>query len=970
MHVRRTRENFDMRMKYLAATCGMALVLCAPAAPAISAPAATPATAVASDLKPDPAVRFGVLPNGMHYEIMRNATPPHNASLRLRMDVGSMYEREDQRGLAHFIEHMVLNGTTHVPEGEFVKRLERAGLKFGPDTNATTEFQQTVYMLDLPETDAGTIDTALFLLREATGEATFAPDAIDRERGVVLSEERTRATPQLRNAEDELGYLLKGDVLPTRMPIGSTEIIRTAPHDKFVEFYNAYYRPERATLVAVGDFDVDQMEAKIRAQFGGWQGRGKAGPELPAAKIAARSEESRIFSEDGVANRVSLAWVTPPDLRADSRTVREERLIPALGLAILNRRFSRLAESGDAPFIVALAARQEQARRAEVTQILALAKPGQWKQAVAAVEQEQRRALQFGFTQAELEREMTNLRAGLTTAVAGAGTRLTPHLAQLLVADVDRQGVFTTPAETLAEFDEAVRGLTAQQVTDATRKLFAEGGPLVYLTSPTPVDGGEDALRTAFDDSHKLPVTAGTIQQAKAWPYQSFGPVGAAVEQRELAALGATAVRFANGVRLTVKHTDFAKDQILVSVRVGNGLLDLSPADAGKVWAFSAGAYTLGGLGKIGAEDLQQALTSKVYGMNFGLGENGFTLGGRTRPADLATQLQVLAAYATDPGYKPIGWNRLRSLSATIHDQLASTPGGVVNRDLGGLIHAGDPRFVTPSRDEMAASSIEAAKALIARPLSTGPIEITMVGDVSVEEAIRQVGATFGALPPRKAAPVPTAALHTAFPAPGLVRETHNGRADQGLAFIAWPTTDFYSDVRRARTLNVLAEVLQLRLIDEIREKQGTTYSPQAAHDPSQTFPGYGYMAAQIEAPPEKLDGFLTDAARIAADLRDHPITTDELERARKPLIENLLRQQANNGWWLAELSDVQSKPQAADAIATMLGQYKSVTAADVQAAARRYLVDAASWKLEVVPAAKTAAVTTPAAPASSATAK
>src|SRR6185437_5777921 len=190
-------------------------------------------------------------------------------------------------------------------------------------------------------------------------------------------------------------------------------------------FYNAYYRPERATLVAVGDFDVDQMEGKIRAQFGGWQGRGKAGPELPPAQVAARGEESRVFSEDGVANRVSFAWVTPPDLRADSRAVREERLLPALGLAILNRRFSRLAESGDAPFVAAAAAREEQARRAQVTQIFAVAKPGQWKQAVAAIEQEQRRALQFGFTQAELEREITNLRARLTTAVAGAGTRST-----------------------------------------------------------------------------------------------------------------------------------------------------------------------------------------------------------------------------------------------------------------------------------------------------------------------------------------------------------------------------------------------------------------------------------------------------------------------------------------------------------------------------------------------------------------
>jgi hypothetical protein len=168
---------------------------------------------------------------------------------------------------------------------------------------------------------------------------------------------------------------------------------------------------------------------------------------------------------------------------------------------------------------------------------------------------------------------------------------------------------------------------------------------------------------------------------------------------------------------------------------------------------------------------------------------------------------------------------------------------------------------------------------------------------------------------------MPASALRTAFPASNLIRETHGGRADQGLALIAWPTVDFYSDPKRARTLSVLASVLQLRLLDEIREKQGTTYSPTAAHNASQVFPGYGFIAAQIEAPPEKLDGFLADSARIAADLRDTPVGADELERARKPMVETMLRQQASNGWWLQALADVQSKPGAAAAIASALDQ-------------------------------------------------
>jgi zinc protease len=197
------------------------LALAALAAPLLAQPpAAEPWPQAKSDLPADPDVRFGTLPNGMRYAIRRNATPPGQTSLRLRIDAGSLHEAEDQRGLAHFIEHMAFNGTTHVPEGEFVRRLERHGLRFGADTNAGTEWTQTVYKLDLPENDSATIDDGLFLLREAVGEASFAPAAIDRERGVIQSEERTRATPSYRIFVDEIAYLLRGQLMPRRIPIG------------------------------------------------------------------------------------------------------------------------------------------------------------------------------------------------------------------------------------------------------------------------------------------------------------------------------------------------------------------------------------------------------------------------------------------------------------------------------------------------------------------------------------------------------------------------------------------------------------------------------------------------------------------------------------------------------------------------------------------------------------------------------
>jgi zinc protease len=912
---------------------------------------------MASDLPSDPAVRSGQLPNGMRYMIMRNATPPRNASLRLRIDTGSLYEGEDQRGLAHFIEHMVLNGTKNVPEGEFVRRLERAGLKFGPDTNARTEFEQTVYMLDLPETDAATVDTALFLLREVAGEATLAPSAIDSERGIVLSEERTRATPQYRAALDQFGYLMRGDLLPNRFPIGTTEVIRTAQRDRFARFYDAYYRPERATLIAVGDFDPAAMEAKIRSQFGSWTGRGKPGPELPAAKIASRQSEAHVFVEPGVPTQVSINWVRPYDARPDSKAVQQQKLIELLGLQIINRRLERIASgSANPPFIGAGAGRSELAKRGEFVSILAATQPGQWKAGLQAIDQEQRRALRFGFAQAELDREIQGIRAALNAAAAGAATRTTPALAEGLVRAVNDEDVFTTPAFDLTLFEDTVRGLTADKVAQATRQLFSGAGPLLYLTSPAPVDGGEAALLAAYAQDQKNEVAANEFQQAKDWPYQSFGTAGTVAERRELDGLGATAIRFQNGVRLTVKQTDFRKDEILVSVRIGDGLLDIPADRPNPSWALSGGAFVLGGPGKLTYEDMQQVLASKVYGVNFGIGEDAFVLNGKTRPQDFSTQLQVLAAYVADPAWRPTGWDRLRAYSGTIQDQLATTPGGVFGRDAGELIQSGDRRFATPTREQMASSKVDEGKALLSGPFASGPMEIVIVGDIGVDEAVRQVAATFGALPPRQASSFPPSAMTSNFPAGGIVRRTHKGRADQGLAFIAWPTTGFYADQKRTRTLNLLGNVMELRLIDEIREKQGTTYSPDAGHNASQTFPNYGYLSAQIQAPPEKLDGFLADAAKIAASLRDAPVSADELQRARKPLIENILRQRASNEWWLGQLGNAQTKPEVSESIRQGIAQYEALTPADLQQAARQYLVDAKAWKMEIVPEAAPAA--------------
>jgi zinc protease len=955
----------EMKMKLRLPAFALAASLVLAGSPAVAqrrpaqappAPAAHAWPQSASDLPADRDVRYGTLPNGMRYALRHNATPPHQTSLRLRIDAGSLEEQDNQRGLAHFIEHMAFNGSTHVAEGEFVHRLERLGLRFGADTNAGTEFTQTVYKLDLPESTAASIDEGLFLFREVAGEVSFAPAAIDRERGIIQSEERTRAGPQYRIFVDQMNYLLRGQLLPNRLPIGIPEVIATAQRARFAAYYDAYYRPERATLIAVGDFNLDEMEAKIRTRFGDWHGRGAAGPNPDLGAVAPRRTETHLLVEPGGSAQVALIWMRSPDLRPDTRAHRAEQLADALAFQILNRRLERIAATRTpAPFVGAQSGRFQLARSADIVQLGAIVQPGQWQPAFGVIETEQRRLVEHGVTAAELGRELTQVRTALTAAVAGAATRQSAGLADGLVSTVDQDDVFVSPADSLRLFEESVAGLTPERINQSARTNFA-GEPILYMTSPTAVEGGDGALLAAYRASLAVPVPAAAVEQAHAWPYTRLGTPGTVADRHDLPAdIGATAIRFANGVRLTVKHTDLAANQVLVAVRLGHGQLALPTDRPNPGWALGP-SIAAGGLGRITFEDMQEALNGRVYGASLGIDEDAFTFSGTTRPQDLGVQMQVLAAYVTDPAWRPTGWNRLRSLSGTIHDQLVSTPSGVFNRDSGPLLHSGDNRWSLPTREQMAAGNIADARAVLDGPLAHSPIEVIMVGDISVEDAIRETAATFGALPQRAGAPAPADRIR--FPAGTAepVRLTHRGRADQGLAFIGWPTLGFYDNPRQARALNLLASVYQLRLIQKIREEQGTTYSPNAYHRPSEAYSGYGLFAGQIEARPEALAGFLHDAEGIAADLRNRPVGADEMQRARLPLIEGLQRARNGNTWWLDSLEDIQTNPAVAATIESQLADYEGLTAADLQRAARQFLLPGRAWKLVIVPEAAPAA--------------
>jgi len=568
-----------------------------------------------------------------------------------------------------------------------------------------------------------------------------------------------------------------------------------------------------------------------------------------------------------------------------------------------------------------------------------------------AAETEVRRAVQFGVRPDELSREIADTEASLKLAADSAATRRTPTLAEGIVGTLENHEVMTSPAEDLAMFQADAKDLTAVEVSAALKAAFAGQGPLVFMSSPTEPQGGVAAIRAAYQEADARPVTAPEAPRQVDWPYTSFGPVGKVAERKDISDLDTVFVRFENGVRLTVKSTKLRKDQVLVAVRFGNGLASLPANRQTITWA--GGAFAEGGLRQISANDAERALTGQVYGVSFGAEPDAYVLEGGTRTSDTPTQLQVLAAYVSDPGWRPEAFKRLQGLGETLEAQYEATDSGLLSRDLGGLLHAGDRRWTFPSRAEIGAADPAELKATLGPALASGPIEVDIVGDITVDKAIQEVAETFGALPKRPdPTPPGTPEYATSFPHPSAtpVVETHNGRSDQGIAFEAWPTDDYFANPDQARADSVLGRVLQLRMTQVLRLGEGVTYSPSAGATASTVFPHYGYISAEMEAPPAKLDGFFTDLDKIAADLRATPVSADELERAKKPAIEALEKARATNEYWLNGLAGAQSDPRRLEMLRSAEAGLQRVSAADVQKAAQAYLRDGTAWRLEIKP--------------------
>ncbi|WP_435202611.1 M16 family metallopeptidase [Qipengyuania sp. 902] len=904
------------------------------------------------DIPADPAVRFGTLDNGLKYAIMRNATPQNEVVLRMRYDVGFIDELDGELNAAHFIEHMAFNGSTNVPEGEMIKLLEREGLKFGADTNASTGFDETIYKLALPRNDERLIDTGLMLMREIGSELTITQGAVDRERGILQSEIQTRNSYQARNARTSFELLAPDTLYATRYPgpdgAGPTA---TVTAEQLRAMYERYYRPDNATLVIVGDVDPDMIEAKIQERFADWQK-----PEEPLFVTDVgminfeRAPAATNFVDPAIDYIVEITRQSPYVERPT--TVAEARRAFQIGVAsqVINRRLRKLALSPESPVLRAgmrIADFQDVAVHAGVT---VYAREDRWDEALAAGEQEIRRALEYGFTASEITEALTNLDTALKNGAERQATRPSATLANSLITTLSDERPFVTPATRYDVFQQIRPELTAEAVHATFRQAFTGSGPLILVASKAPVEGGKDAILEAYEAAQEVAVTAPVEEATSDFAYTDFGTPGTVVADERIEDLGFRALTFDNNVRLNLKPTDFKDNEVRFHVRIGAGELGYGLDQPGATMMLNS-VYGLAGLEQHGFEELRRILAGRNVSLGIASATDHFHAAGTTKAADFERQMEVTAAYLTAPGYRPEAGARWNAIIPPFIAQTDASPINVFRNEVRRVIAGGDKRFGTLDEQELLGLTLNDLRAAVAPGLEQGAIEIAVVGDFEEQQVIDAAARTFGALPERPEAlrDYPDA-RQVSFPEDRSLRTLyHKGEADQGLVHVAWPTDDD-DNHKEEITGQLAAAIISLRLTEKLREELGATYSPEAYSSMSSVFDGFGYLGALAIVEPSKQALAFDAIDEIAAEMRDTAVDDDLLARARNPLVERIAKRRRENSYWVGALESAQLRADRLDRIRRYEPLLREITAADIQAFAQRYLAAEGVLRIAVVP--------------------
>jgi zinc protease len=887
----------------------------------------------------DPAVRTGKLPNGFTYYIRHNEEPKNRVWMYLVNNVGSVLEDEDQRGLAHFMEHMNFNGTTHFPHNELVNYLQKAGVRFGADINAHTSFDETVYQLPLPTDKPGLVDTGIEIMRDWAQNATLDPVEIDKERGVVLEEKRLGKGAIERMSRQYWPVLLNNSRYAIRIPIGLDTVLDNFKRPVIARFYHDWYRPDLQALIVVGDIDVNTIEQKIKKEFSDLKNPLHERIRIKYKVPLTGKNQFIAVTDKEMTNTVAEIAIEHPELPLKTASDFKRDMIQNLYNQMLSERYDELSRLANPPFIQGSAGITGFLGNLSAFDATVLAKPGQLENGFKAVWREVERVKRFGFSQSELERAKANYLSGIekqwkeknkTNSEVLVNEYQAYFLDGTLAPGIDKEYEMVKtdlPKISLSNVD----ALSADYITPINRTILVLAPDKDKTTLPNEItmNAWINSVDAEKLEPHKDDVSI------KAFLSQEPVP-GKIISESKNAAMGTYTYILSNGVQVILKPTDFKNDQIIFKgVKAGGTTL---ASDANYQSAIlSANLIHSSGAGNYNETELENYISGKQFTVRPYVDPRSEGLQGSSTPKDLGTALALTYAYIKEPRKDREIFEGMIAKSKAALAYRSNDPKSVFNDTVSAVIYNYDKRRTGPSIEKINQLNLDSAINFYQQRFrNVNGMTFTFVGSIDTNAIKPLLEKYIASLPSNKTMETPVVlGIHIRE---GVVsKNVYKGSEPQSSVILIFSGVMNYTQQNTIK-LQALKETLEIRLLERLREDESGVYSPQVFASTSKYPEGRYSFIIQFGCAPQNVDKLIAS-------------TLDEINKLKQngPLEQNLEKWRAEdqnsseialktNEFWLNYISSQIDNKEPLDEIDRYPVLRADIKISDLQEVAKKYL--------------------------------
>ncbi len=925
-----------------------------PAAPQKPKQPATTQQGRIAALPVDPNVLIGKLPNGLTFYIRKNTEPKNRAVLYLVNKAGSVLETDDQQGLAHFTEHMAFNGTRDFPKNDIIDYLQKAGVKFGADLNAYTSFDETVYQLPVPTDSVRVFTKAFDILANWAAFQTFDPKEIDAERGVVLEEERTggkNAQERLRN--QTWPVLLNNSRYAQRIPIGKEDILKTFQPATITRFYHDWYRPDLQAVVAVGDFDPMEVLQLIRYNFSSLKNPDSEKPRTYYTVPPTPGTVVKIATDKEFPYTLVEVVVKHPETIVKTSADYMQSIRVELFNQMLNDRLGELLQKPNPPFLFSQSSYGGFVGRQDAFTTLAVAKPGELATAVKAAVAETERVRQFGFTTTELERAKQNALLAIDNAYKERDKTQSAYF-----ANEYQQNFLTGAAIPGISFEynfyvDNIGKITLAELNAMAGKFVSDQNRVIIVEA-------------AEKDKDKLPNEKTLLEWISAAgqnlkPYIDYTsdkplldkrPVSGTITSTQAdSAIATTTIILSNGVKVILKPTQFKNDQILINGYSFGGTSLASDQD------FTSADLAAGIIGSSGIAGFTQAeLNKKLAGKNVNVSPyisdiaEGITA--YSTPKDFETAMQLIYLYFTQPRKDADIWQSNITQTKSLLANRILDPGSVFQDTISATLSNHNFRGMVVTAAQLSAASLDKAFAFYQdRFADASGFTFSLVGNFDVKTIEPYLEAYLGSLPSTNSKETfKNLDIHP--PAGQITKTVYRGIGDKSSVQLVFSGAYDYNEANNVQ-MDALESILQIKLDQRLREKEGEVYSPGVKADYKKIPAGAYTFTIYFECAPANVDKLISATLEEIDKIKQNGALAVDIEKSNIQEARSTQVQLKQNIFWAGYLGSVSQNQDDPDAILNHVGDLANVTVQSTKDAANKYLSGNNLIKLILLPEKK-----------------